>query len=123
VSPPACSMEPTTLVTRPIYVLIHLITLSKTGRTNILVIFQTRTHIFLVIIFQGSKCSFAGEQAIKGEVGVLAPSGESEETLQAIEGVGSFENNSLEMDKFKAFIEGGKALLKLASGQRWSFRE
>ena len=59
---------------------------------------------------------------MNGSVRVNAPTGQTEEELQAIEGQGSFENNSLEVAGDKSYIEGGKALLKLASGSKWSFR-
>jgi hypothetical protein len=56
----------------------------------------------------------AGERLLEGRVKLKLPTGQTEELTQAIEGLGSSEgNNSLELEGSKAFLEGGKALLRL----------
>lgn len=68
-------------------------------------------------------CAYAGEEPVKGKVLVNAPTGQSEEELQAIEGLGSAEgNDSLEIGGDKAYLEGGDASLALASCSPWSFK-
>lgn len=72
---------------------------------------------------EGTACALEGEQPVKGKVNIKAPTGQNESVTQAIEGMGSVENNSLEVGAGnKAFIEGGKALITLASGIKWSFK-
>jgi hypothetical protein len=77
---------------------------------------------FMLLPFSGTNtCAFDAETPVKGAVTMSMPTGESEEAAQALEGVGSLENNSLEAIGFKIFITG-RALLKLNSGSKWSFR-
>jgi hypothetical protein len=67
-------------------------------------------------------CAFNGLEGVKGSVTVNAPTGQAEEVAQAIVGIGSVENNSLEVASSKAYLIGGKTLLTLASGSHWSFK-
>jgi len=76
--------------------------------------------IFATITFTGS-CVFAGEEGVKGEVSLNAPNLVEELTEQRIEGLNTTENNSLEMDGAKAYLEGGKVQLGLTSDAKWSF--
>jgi hypothetical protein len=78
---------------------------------------------FATIDFLGSECPVAGEKPVKGAVAVNAPTDQTELAEQPIEGLGTVENNSLEITGDKGYIEGGKAFLKLASGAKWSFQE
>ena len=123
ITPPTCKLAPidTNVTTEPVLALVLLV--SSHPLPLVSVLFQPKTgNTFATLTFEGSKCSFAGEQGVSGRVLVSAPTGASEEATQAIEGLGSTENNSLIVDKNHACI-GGKALLKLASGQKWSLRE
>ena len=86
------------------------------------VIFLPKTGTeFVTLEFVGGSCAIAGEKPVKGSVTVGASTGQTENTLQPIEGLGSKENNSLTIGGHPTFLEGGKALLKLASGSKWSF--
>jgi hypothetical protein len=78
---------------------------------------------FANINFKGAECSVAGEKAVKGAVNVNAPTAQTEQAEQPIEGLGSVENNALEVTSDPAYIEGGKAFLKLSNGDGWSFQE
>jgi len=80
----------------------------KTGKT------------FATLVFKGT-CAESGEQPINGQLVADAQTGQNESTTQPLEGLGTTENNSLELFKAKAYLVGGKALLKLASGLAWSF--
>jgi hypothetical protein len=71
--------------------------------------------------FKGA-CALAGEQKFDGTVAVGMPSGAVELAAQPEVGLGTTENNSLELLSRKGYLVGGRALLKLASGQSWSFR-
>lgn len=71
---------------------------------------------------EGGSCPVSGEQPVKGSVTLSLPKGQVEEATQVVEGLGSVENNSLEVAGDKIYVEGGKALVKLASGSKWSFR-
>jgi len=122
VSPPSCklSSSSTTITTEPILALVLLSSGHPIPLVSIL--FQPKSgNTFATISFEGSKCPFAGEQGVTGKVLVSAPTGADEAEVQAIEGLGTTENNSLIVDGDKAYLEGGKALLKLASEADWSF--
>ncbi len=76
---------------------------------------------FAILELEGT-CAIAGENPIKGLVKIADPTGITELAAQLEEGLGSSEgNNSLEVDKQKAFIEKGRILLTLKSGNKWSF--
>jgi hypothetical protein len=78
---------------------------------------KNKTLAFLE--FLGTNCALAGDNPLKGEVTLKMPTGQEEQATQAIEGLGSTENNSLELGADKAYIDGGKTLLKLESGKEW----
>ncbi len=82
---------------------------------------QTKTLFAVVLFAEKDICAFEGKEPIQGAVTLALPTGQTEETSQAIEGLGSVENNSLELGGAKMFVERGKALSKLASGSAWSF--
>lgn len=122
VSPSTCKVSPSTIVTEPnIDWLTHLSGVTPPG-VKWLIHREGTSNVLATVTFVGS-CSFAGEKPVSGTVGLLASHGSSEEVSQLLEGIGSLENPSLEIGGNKAFIEGGKALLKLVSGSKWSFRE
>ena len=115
-----CTLSKTTVATNPIKVFVT----KGSGEADVATFDPLSEEPFAEIPFSetGNTCVFTEPEPINGSVRVNAPTGQTEEELQAIEGQGSFENNSLEIAKDKAYIEGGKALLKLASGSKWSFR-
>ena len=119
-TPPNCNLVSSIIRTHPLLVLL----LFTRRFPYISITFHLKTgNLFTELEFGGGTCPFAGAQGVKGSILIGAPTGGSEEVLQAIEGQGTTENNSLEIDGQKAYLEGGKALLKLASGLKWSFRE
>ncbi len=82
----------------------------------------TKGKPFAEISFaEGNTCAFEGIQPLKGQVSMGLPIGQTEAAVQELEAIGSMENNSLELGGSKAYIEGGKALLSLATGANWSF--
>jgi hypothetical protein len=58
---------------------------------------------------------------VNGALVILLSSSPVEATVHTIMGQGSLENNNMEVAGDKAIVEGGLALLKLASGASWSF--
>lgn len=120
-TPSHCTVETTieteTEAGRGILILAFTISPSTVGK-----IFSPESGSTLAVIgFAGTTCAVAGEKPLNGSVTLHAPSGQIESTLQAVEDQGSVENNSLRVAGHPAFLEGGRVLLKLASGSRWSF--
>jgi hypothetical protein len=77
--------------------------------------------VFATLDFTGT-CAESGEQPVDGAVAAGSQNGQVEQTTHPLEGLGTADgNNSLELFGGKAYLEGGKALLKLVSGQTWSF--
>jgi hypothetical protein len=90
--------------------------------TSVRVLFTPKTPpLFTTLSISGSTCSIAGDKPVKGAVTIGAPTGKTENIQQAIEGLGSVENNSLEVAGHKAFLQGGYTLLSLESMKPWSF--
>ncbi len=118
IEPSTCRVEPANIVTEPLTALLA----TGTGTADFAAFKPETGNLFVTIRFVGS-CSFAGEEPFTGAVKLKMGTGQTEEVAQAIEGLGSSEgNNSLELDKNKAYLEGGKALLSLVSGSKFSFR-
>jgi hypothetical protein len=93
---------------------------SKSPEDRVLVLPRTKSLLAEIPFSETNTCAFAGVEGVKGSVTLAMPTGQSEESAQAIEGLGSVENNSLEIANSKAYITG-RALVKLASGSKWSF--
>lgn len=113
-----CTLEESTIKTLAVTA-----TVTKgTGEADIATFTPQTKNTFAEIPFSGTNtCAFNEKEPAKGAVKVNAPTGQLELLSQIIEGLGSIENNSLEVAKDKSFIEGGKALLTLASDSKWSF--
>jgi hypothetical protein len=89
------------------------------GALGVKVIFTPKTtKIFTTIEYKGTECSLAGIKPVKGQATVKAPTGQDENTLQLIEA--DTTGGELEVGSTEAILKGS-ALLKLASGQPWSF--
>jgi hypothetical protein len=118
ITPSTCKIEPSTVVLEPLVLLI----ITGSGTSDFLEFQPATGTVIGTLTFTGT-CSFAGEQPLSGKYKLSMPTGQTEETSQAISGLGSLEGNtSLIFDKNIAFIEKGKALLSLVSGSKWSFR-
>src|ERR1700691_3484117 len=115
ISPAVCKLTSSTLVTEPLLASVSLAASRPLPSVRVLLRAKGRNEL-MTIDFEGSggkECALAGELGVAGEFLAVAPTGASEETLQAIEGLGTTENNSLQIDGDKAYIEGGRALVKL----------
>jgi len=114
-----CTLSKTTVATNPIKVFVT----KGSGEADVATFDPLSEEPFADIPFSDTNtCAFDEPEPVSGPVRVNAPTGQTEEEVQVIEGLGSVENNSLEVAKDKAYIEGGNAGLKLASGSKWSFR-
>jgi hypothetical protein len=83
---------------------------------------ETKSTFAEINFSEANTCALAGVQPVKGKVNIKAPDGQLEAVSHVIEGQGSFENNSLEIGSGnKAYLVGGKALLKLQNSSKWSF--
>ena len=114
-----CALTSSSISTNPIK-----ITVTKgAGESNIDTVKSLSEEPLVELGFsEKNTCAFSESQPIAGTFRLNAPTGQTEEELQAIEGLGSIENNSLEISGDKVYLEGGKALEKLTSGSKWSFR-
>jgi hypothetical protein len=92
------------------------------GESDRVVFAPATKTIFTNIVFnEGNTCAINGVEPITGEVVAAAPIGQLELLAQSIVDLGSVENNSLQIAGDKAFIDGGRYLLTLASDSKWSF--
>lgn len=85
---------------------------------------QTKTVLFEMFLESRESCVDKEEGiGFTGSVTLGMPTGKTEKALQAVEGLGSTENNSLKgFLNQPTFLEKGRMLLRLASGALWSFR-
>jgi len=121
--PTTCALEnqPATIKTSPVKA-----TVATKGTEDRVTFSPVSSEAFAEVTFterEAGLCAIVGSYLIKGSVTVRVATGQTESTLQAIEGLNSTENSSLTLSNgsAKAYIEGGKALLKLSSGEKWSF--
>jgi hypothetical protein len=90
---------------------------------RLLVTPQTKTTLAEIPFSEANTCALAGLQPVKGSLTLNAPTLQEEQAEQPIEGLGSTENNSLELaGGNKIYIDKGKVLLKLATGVKWKFK-
>jgi hypothetical protein len=114
-TPTTCSVQPE-IETEPVLASV------ETGAAPLTRIrFAPKTgKVFATVDFSGT-CAMSGEQALDGQVVLDSKTGQDESASQPAEALGTTENNSLELLEKKVFLLCGKELLKLASGQRWSY--
>jgi hypothetical protein len=99
----------------------EVVSLAELSSRGVLILFKPKAgNTFATINFEGEKCGIAGEKPVNGQVGLVSPHGATEAAEQELEGLGSIENNSLEIAGAKAYLKG-TAKLKLSSGAKWGF--
>ena len=113
-----CELEKTTIATEPVEA---ILTTGTSPADSALVKPETKTTFAKLDFKSSNTCVFNEAEPVVGVVTARAPTGQNEEVLQAFEGMGSVENNSLQVAGDKAFIEGGKALLALEGSPKWGF--
>lgn len=100
------------------------VTLASGTADHILFKATTAKHFTEFVLESTSEnCSISGKKAVTGTVVLNSAKGQIESSIQALEGLGSLEqgSDSLQTANDPAYIEGGKALLQLESGAKWSF--
>jgi hypothetical protein len=115
-----CVLTSSTIQTEPVRAVITQI--SKASEDRVTLTPQTRSAFADVPFASTNTCVFNEEEPIQGAITLAMPTGKTESSTQAIEGLGSVENNSLQVAGDKMYVEGGRALVKLQSGSKWSFR-
>jgi hypothetical protein len=118
IEPTTCSLETPEIKTNEVEATVSTVTKGDH------VLFKPKSGTkFAEFVLLGSSCSISGKKAVTGTVVLNAPTGQTENTLQLLEGLGSLEQgvDSLQTAADPSYIEGGKALLKLESGLKWSF--
>jgi hypothetical protein len=87
---------------------------------KLLVSAQTKNAITELSIAEESTCPFEGIQSVKGSVRLDAKVLKAEGGPQIVEGLGSTENNSLEIGSGNKLFLTGSDLIALAASQKWS---
>lgn len=82
---------------------------------------QTKRVVAELPFSSTNTCAFTEIQPLTGDVTLGAPKLQTEESLQAVEGLGSLENDGLAVGGDHAYLEGGKTTLQLASGGKFKF--
>jgi hypothetical protein len=102
--------------------ILALASLGKGESVNVAFTPETKTTFGNINFSEANTCAFAGEEPVIGSVVAGAPTGQLSLLAQALTGLGSTEgNNSLFIDGDRAFLDGGAALLTLASDSKWAF--
>jgi hypothetical protein len=116
--PTTCSLPSPEIETEAIE---ETITTAKSPADRILL--KTPAKHFTELTLEGSSCAIAGKKAVTGTMVFNAGAGQTESTLQEFEGIGTLEQgtSTLLTANDKTYVEGGKMLLKLESGSKWSF--
>jgi hypothetical protein len=117
-TPAACTLVGTTITTLG-NDLQGTVTLAANG-SGARIAVKTPGRVFTEIELTGTECSLAGLTPIPGEFTLGSAGSATESATHALEGLGSVENNSSQIDKDKIYLDG-KALVSLASGSKWSF--
>jgi hypothetical protein len=120
VTPATCKLASAEIKSKPIKATAALGASSPADRLT----FSPQTGKELATLtFEAGACAIE-EAAIKGSVTMGAPKGQNEEVEQVLEGLGSVENNSLEVGANKAFLQDCPVppLVALASGSKWGFK-
>jgi len=111
-----CSIESEKVKTEPVTVEATL-----EGTLAVVATFKPKSGtVFTVLHFLGAECALEGEQPVKGQAKVLAPTGQDERTLQLINAISSESSGELKIGSAGASLSGS-ALLKLENGKPWSF--
>ena len=81
---------------------------------------QTKSILANLSFSETNTCAFNGIEPVKGLLTLNAPKLQEQQATQPLEGLGSTENNSLEIGGQKAFVDGGDVLLKSATGAEFA---
>jgi len=118
ISPAACKLSSTTISSNAFLWLLSLVASILPLR---ILLHAPSGKVLSMLTFEGAECAVEGSLPITGIAVRALQESTNEQVLQPLEGLGTTENNSLEIAKSKLYIEGGRTLLKLASGLKWTF--
>jgi hypothetical protein len=108
--------QPTTIGTVPL-----LLEATQEGALAAIIGFKPKTTTnFLTVKYEGPECAMEGILDFTGRIAMLGPTGQDESTLQLLESITTEASGELKMGSFGVSLKGS-ALLKLASGEPWSF--
>jgi len=82
---------------------------------------ETKNTFAKLDFSEANTCAFDGPEPVQGQLTATSPDGQLELLAHILSGLGSVENNSLEIGGDKAYLDGGAALLTLSSDSKWSF--
>jgi hypothetical protein len=111
--------QPTSISTAP---LVGTMTKGPGNSVRSIIKALTKGTIATLAFSEADTCAFTEEEPVTGSVTSDATLGQNEEVAQAFEALGTTENNSLLVAGDHAYVEGGRVLLRLLSGSKWSFR-
>jgi hypothetical protein len=119
IEPTTCKLSTPEIKTEEVTATVSL----ASGTADHILFKPTSAKHFAEFTLEGTSCSISGKKAVTGSVVLKAGTGQLESAVQALEGLGSLEQggDSLQTANDPSYIEGGKALLQLASGASWSF--
>jgi hypothetical protein len=111
-----CALAKSTITTLPV----SSETTGESASATTTIFKPTTGTTFSTIAVEGETCAAAGNVVINGQEKVLSPEGQVENTLQLIKSITAEASKELFIGKTAASLSGS-SLLKLASGERWSF--
>jgi hypothetical protein len=116
-----CALEESTVPTKPV---LGTVTLATAPADRVAFTPETGKVLAQIPFKENNTCAFTGQQPIKGAVVIHAPTGQRESEVQALEGQGSLENNSLEVGSGnKSIIDANASLLfALTAHLSWGFK-
>jgi hypothetical protein len=119
VEPATCKLESPEIKTEAVTGTVR----TATGTADHILFKPTTAKHFTEFELEGSSCSVSGKKAITGSVVLKMATAQTESSIQALEGLGTLEQGTdgISVANDPSYIEGGKLLLKLESGSKWSF--
>jgi hypothetical protein len=111
-----CEISPEKINTVPL-----LAEATLEGALAVKVLFKPETkNTFTTVEYTGALCALQGVQPVTGKATVSAPTGQDERTLQQLNANVTETSGELKVGSSPAELKG-VALLRLASGEPWSF--
>lgn len=115
---PTCKLNTKTIGTVPLTATVALV--AGSAKEDLATFLPKTKTIFATIKYEGAECALLGTQPVSGKALVKGPTGQEEKTLQEIVANVSEETGELKVGSSPAELKGA-ALLKLASGNKWSY--
>jgi hypothetical protein len=108
-------------IPKPLFVRRSKVEATLEGVLAVVVTLNPKTKsIMATFAFEGSKCASAGVNAVTGTAKLLLPTGQDERTLQLVNSIATKASGELKVASSAAQLKGS-ILVRLASGEPWSF--